>query len=241
MPLIYQPKGAAGEYAELALNYYKGCGHGCLYCYAPGILRTDRRAFREDVTLKTCFMDGLKREAAKLAGDERPIHLSFTSDIYQPAEKTLQATRGVLNLFCEYRLTPQVLTKAGTWAIERDADLLARAGASWGATLTLDDADASRRWESGAALPADRIQALKLAKAAGLQTWVSLEPVLDPEAVFRLIDRTAPFVDLFKVGKLNRHEHAGRINWPRFRADVTKRLTAAGAAFTIKADLANAR
>lgn len=43
--LIYRPKGRAGEYAKLALNVYRGCDHGCTYCYSPRILRRKREDF----------------------------------------------------------------------------------------------------------------------------------------------------------------------------------------------------
>jgi DNA repair photolyase len=43
--IIYAPKGQAGEYAPLATNPYRGCGHGCAYCYVPQVTKQDRREF----------------------------------------------------------------------------------------------------------------------------------------------------------------------------------------------------
>jgi hypothetical protein len=79
---------------------------------------------------------------------------------------------------------------------------------AWSATLTHDDPAVSLEWEPGAALPAERIEALRIAHTAGIKTWVSFEPVIDPESVCRLLDLPHGFVDFYKVGKLNYHPRA---------------------------------
>lgn len=85
------------------------------------------------------------------------------------------------------------------------------------------------------------VPCLRLAKGVGLSTWVSFEPVIDPEAVYRLIDATRDFVDLYKVGRLNYHKHAATIDWPAFRDEVVAILEAAGKKYYLKEDLRNAR
>ena len=104
-------------------------------------------------------------------------------------------------------------------------------------TLTTDDDDVSRKWEPYAALPAERIASLKKAHNIGLRTWVSLEPVIDPEAVYRLIKKTHAFVDLFKVGKLNYHPLAKEIDWTEFHKKVKDLLKQLGTRYYIKKDL----
>lgn len=239
MTAIYEPTGRAREYSDLALNLYQGCAHACDYCFAPLVTRTNKKVFHSSAFIRprTGILEKLENDAVKMAGDPRPILLSFTSDPYQPLEHTLGVTRRALEIMAENRLTPQILTKAGLWAIEFDADLLCRANAIWAATLTTDDPAESLQWEPGAALPADRIAALILAKRLGLRTWVSFEPVINPEAVYRLIDATCDFVDLYKVGRLNYHQHAKTIDWPRFRDEVERRLKAAGKEYYLKEDL----
>lgn len=241
--IIYEPRGKAREYSPLAANLYKGCAHACTYCFAPQATRTDRGLFSTSTYIRPrqLVLEQLEKDALIMAGDPRPILLSFTSDAYQPLEKTMGVTRKALEILAGNRLVPQILTKAGPWAIQRDADILASCGGIWAATLTTDDPSLSLEWEPLAALPSDRIEALRIAKEAGLKTWVSFEPVFDPEAVYRLIELTKGFVDLYKVGKLNYHPHAQKINWPLFRETATSILEKLGKKYYIKEDLAHAR
>src|SRR5437868_1270327 len=81
---IYEPRGQAGEYAPLATNPYRGCGHGCAYCWVPPVIHMPRPEFDEGAVLRPNFMDGLRRDAAKYqaAGVTDQVMLSFTSDPY---------------------------------------------------------------------------------------------------------------------------------------------------------------
>ena len=241
MAIIYEPRGKAGEYAPLAVNLYSGCAHGCVYCYVPPVLRIDRDRFSGDVRPKADVLARLAREARTMAGDPREILLSFTSDPYQPCERELGLTREALSLMSANRLKPTVLTKGGELA-RRDFDILAATpGALFAATLTTDDAGESLEWEPGAAPPDERVENLRLAHEAGIGTWVSFEPVFNPAAVYRLLERTAPFVDLFKIGKLNYHPAAGSIEWPAFRENCLSILDRLGKPHLIKKDLLAAR
>lgn len=257
--VIYEPKGKAGEYAPLALNLYDGCVHGCVYCYAPTVTHTNRNVFHQPgwVAPRAGVLKDLAIQAPSLAGDPRPILLSFTSDPYQPAEKRAEITRGALKILVDNKLKVTILTKSGLWGLVRDRDIftmrhdsshcsdsLARQGYpqahTWAATLTLDDPDESLKWEPGAALPRERIMGLAQAKAWGFDTWVSFEPVIDPEAVYRLLDATHEFVDFYKVGKLNYHPHAQTIDWRRFKMEMEERLTRLGKPHYFKKDLLEA-
>lgn len=173
----------------------------------------------------------------KRAGHTGPVHLSFVSDPYQPNEKEIEATRQILEIFAEHGIQTQILTKSGEWGLQRDMELLKATRTRWGTTLTLDDDTESISWEPGAALPQEHIAALQLAKSEGLTTWVSLEPVINPEAVYRLIQRTQKFVDEYRVGKLNHHKHAKTIDWPEFRKRVSMLLTSLNAKYVIKKGL----
>ena len=67
-----------------------------------------------------------------------------------------------------------------------------------------------------------------LLHAAGVPTWVSLEPVIDPAASLEIIRQTHKFVDLFKVGKLNYHQHAKTIDWRSFAIEAVELLKSLG-------------
>lgn len=242
MSIIYEPKGRALEYSPLAANLYNGCAHGCAYCFVPGIPpwkhKADaREAFYANPAPRPGVLEQLARDARRMAGDERRILMSFTSDAYQPIEEEHEITRRALRIMADNRLRPQILTKAGEWAVERDGDMLRAAGCVWAATLTFDDDGQSLEWEPGAALPGDRFAALERAHALGLETWVSLEPVLDPDAAIRIIHATHRFVDLYKVGKLNHHPSERTINWTDFLRRAEDALDQHGKARYIKRDL----
>ena len=236
MPLIYEPRGKAAEYSPLAMNIYKGCAHGCVYCYAPAATYTQREIFHANVQPRNNFIQELQKDLIKFRGDKRPILLCFTTDPYQPIEETAKLTRWTLRSLIENRNVVKILTKGGMRAV-RDFDLMKSGDVFFGATLTLLDDVESKKWEPVAALPADRINALRLAKEAGIKTWVSLEPVINPQTVYAIIRATYKFTDLYKIGKLNYHPLSKKINWHDFRVGVELLLTSLKKKFYIKQSL----
>lgn len=207
---VYAPKGRAGEYAELATNPYSGCGHGCVYCYVPGVLRKTgmtRAKFDAGAVEKKAYMTGLRRDLRKyqVAGVTAQVMLSFTTDAYPPPmpnDPDHLLTREILQAIADHGLAFCTLTKGGTRAL-RDLDLFRPDRDAFATTLTTRDDDFSRKWEPRAALPGDRLAALRAFHDAGIFTWVSLEPTLDVEASLAIVEATHPFVDLYKVGRAN--------------------------------------
>lgn len=200
--IIYAPAGQAGEYAPLATNPYRGCGHGCAYCYVPLVTKQDRKEFDEGAEPRKDFTKRLLADAAKYqgAGITEQVMLSFTTDPYHPGNTAL--TRWTLEVLREHGLSFCTLTKGGRRAL-RDLDLFRPGRDAFACTLTTLDDAFSRKWERNAALPMDRIGALKSFHDAGIFTWVSLEPTLDVDASLDLIGATHQFVDLFKIGRAN--------------------------------------
>lgn len=238
--IIYHPRGKAQEYSPLAANLYKGCSHACTYCWAPKATYTSPDDFHK-AEPRYNVLNQLSKEAERFKGPKEEVLLSFTSDPYQPIEMDLQITRKAIYTLNLHGFPVQILTKGGLRAC-RDFDLLAKNdGNKFSVTLTLDDPERSRRWEPNAALPEERIESLRLAHNLGIKTWVSFEPVIDPEAVYRLIEETHAFVDLYKIGKLNYHPHARTIDWPGFRSEIVKILEGHGKAFYLKRDLVEAK
>ncbi|WP_292464542.1 radical SAM protein [Methanolobus sp.] len=237
--IIYEPRGRAREYCELAANLYRGCSHGCTYCYAPSA--TFRK--KEDFSIPTVRKDALeqlKRDAVKLASEEetRAILLSFTTDPYIPLDVKEGLTREAIKILHGNNLKIEILTKGGKRS-ERDFDLLASRPelSRYGVTLVFTDEKQRREIEPFAAPTKERIKSLKKAHKMGIPTFVSLEPVWTAEQSLELIDLTHDFVDLFKVGKLNYNKQQKEVDWCQFRHDVIDKLKMYGSDFYIKRDL----
>jgi DNA repair photolyase len=199
---IYAPRGQAGEYAPLAANPYRGCGHQCRYCYVPLVLKMKRMEFDAGANERPDFLKNLRKDARKYqaASIREQVMLSFTTDPYHPGDTTL--TRETLEVLRDHGLGFCTLTKGGTRAL-RDIDLFRPDRDAFASTLTsLDDAF-SLKWEAAAPLPEDRISALREFHSQGIFTWVSLEPTLDLESSLAIVERTYRFVDLFKIGRVN--------------------------------------
>ena len=234
---IYAPAGQAGEYAALATNPYRGCSHCCSYCFAPGVIRQSRQEFDAEAVPRRGFLDRLRKEARKYqaAGIREQVLLAFTTDPYHPGDTSL--TRQTLEVLRNHGLGFCTLTKGGTRAL-RDIDLFRSDRDAFAATLTsLDDAF-SRKWERRAALPGDRIAALKTFHARGIFTWVSLEPVLDVEASLAIVEAAHGFVDFFKIGRINYSSLTRSIDWQSYTARMVELCTRLGVRHFVKKDLA---
>jgi DNA repair photolyase len=226
--IIYTPKGRAREYAPLACNVYRGCDHRCEYCYAPSATRRAREDFQAVATRGPGFLRKVQLDAAKYQanGVTDQVMLSFTCDPYCTLDVTERVTRYTIKILHAHGLAIQVLTKGGSRAL-RDLDLFADSDA-FASTLTFLDEGRSLKFEPGAATPADRLATIQVFHAAGIPTWVSLEPVLDSAEALLLINAASPYTDLFKVGKLNYHPLAKSIDWRRFAQNAISLLKSLG-------------
>ena len=230
MPLIYEPKGKAREYSPLALNVYTGgCEHQCSYCFC-------RRIFGKNwgTTPKPRDLTGLAREAAKA---DKQILLSFVGDPYCPAERVHRNTRKALGILRQAGCSVAILTKGGLRCLDDLDTFQARPGQriKVGATLTFSSEARSREMEPGAAPPAERIEALATLYAAGVRTWASIEPVIDPDESLSVIERSLPYVVAYKIGKLN--HIASDIDWSAFCRQAVDLVRSAGRQLYVKADL----
>jgi DNA repair photolyase len=114
----------------------------------------------------------------------------------------VEPTRRALIILADHGLAYCTLTKGGTKAL-RDLDLFRPSRDAFACTLTTLDDRFSRKWERKAALPADRIKALRPFHQRGIFTWVSLEPTLDVEASLAIVEKTHGFVNLYKIDRAN--------------------------------------
>lgn len=236
------PAGRAAEYAPggLAANWYNGCGHACEYCYAPLVMKKDRAAFHKNVTPRASALESLSADCYDLnrAGDTRPIFCSFSCDPWQPVDAEYGITREALIILFTYGRSVILLTKGGKRSM-RDFDLLAANAhrVMYGATLVFKEDSESLKHEPRAAPTSERMYALREAHKRGIRTWVSLEPVYNPEDTFALIEATQGFVDVYKAGKLNYMPEAKEVDWKKFSKEVEEKLKSTGKEYYIKSDL----
>ncbi|MBN1293474.1 MAG: radical SAM protein [Candidatus Latescibacteria bacterium] len=240
MEIIYQPKGRAREYAFKALNYYKGCQHRCLYCYCPLFLKQHKNKYFNAPNIKSNVIQRVQKDAQylHLVHNDEEILISFIGDPYQPAEMELKLTRKVIEILIQNYLRFTILTKGGTRA-ERDFDLLANYSKSrFGTSLVFTDQNDADFWEPNAASINDRIQSIKTKHNMGIPTWISIEPVIKPDQALHLIINLQPFVDHWKIGKINYNkEIENRVNWIEFREEVKELLESLGADYYLKRSL----
>lgn len=235
MKPIYKPKGAAGEYGDYAINIYTGCNHGCTYCYARSMHNRFKPNIPFDrVEVRPGLLDALEAQLDSGAYHEKLIHLCFTCDPY-PADVDTTATREVIRMIKAAGAHVQILTKGGDRAL-RDLDLLD--SDDWfGVTYTGHDVGelfSPIKAEPNAANPAERLHTLGLAHKRGIKTWMSCEPVLNPDSIIEIVN-LAGYVDLFKIGKLN--YHPSDTDWRLFGKRIERECVANHRNYYIKADL----
>ena len=169
---------------DRSINPYKGCEHGCIYCYArqthsyldlsPG------RDFETEIFYKPNAVELLRAELARPGYEVRPIAFGTNTDPYQPVERQLKVTRGLFELLLEVKHPITVVTKGAL--ILRDLDLL-RAFAEQElvavhvSVTTLDD-ELKRRMEPRTAGPKQRLAMIRELSAAGVPTGVMAAPMI---------------------------------------------------------------
>ncbi len=235
--VIYPPPGQAGEYAPLATNPYKGCGHACAYCYVPAAIHMPRPDFDAGAIDKPNWIERLAKDAARYerAGVTQQVMLSFSTDPYHPGDTTL--TTRTLEILADRGMGFCTLTKGGTKGLI-DIDLFRPARDAFACTLTSLDDDFSLKWERKAALPGDRIAALRAFHDRGIFTWASLEPTLDVESGLAIVAATHGFVDLFKIGRANYVPTITQVvDWQDYTLRMIDLCQKLGVAHYIKKDL----
>ena len=169
---------------DLSINPYRGCEHGCIYCYArpthsylnlsPGL------DFETRIVAKVNAAERL-REALSAKG-YTPLHLNIGSvtDAYQPAERRLGITRSVIEVLAQAQHAFSIITKSSL--VERDLDLIApmarqRMAAVYVSITTLDG-ELARKLEPRAASPERRLRTISTLSKAGIPVGVSVSPII---------------------------------------------------------------
>lgn len=235
---IYEPAGRAREYSPLALNYFKGCDHGCKYCYVPNMLGRFNSNYRHETVISPDEFSTLEKSAAKMRGCDKQILLSFTGDPYCQAENG--ETRKVLEILNFYGHKVAILTKNPEKAL-KDLDIILKFGnrIKIGSTLTFSSNKDSKEWESGASSPQSRIDGLKQFTESGIITWASFEPVIIPDQSLNMLKQVSEFISHVRIGKLNNYKGIDRqIDWSKFIFDAVRICRDSNLPFYIKNDLA---
>lgn len=237
MSIIYKPTGKAREYSPLAANLYLGCNHGCKYCYGSRIMHKTKEEWDKPVPRRNLLRD-FELDCKKYYNSENQVLFCFMSDPYNSLESELRLTRECLKIALKYKISIVILTKSER--VLNDLDIIKKFGQNIkiGYTLTFDNDENSMEWEPEASLPVDRINALMLLKRENVKTWASFEPVISPDQSVNLIKTSLPYVDEYKIGKLNNYKGMDKeINWNAFLFMVTSILREAKKPFYIKHDL----
>jgi DNA repair photolyase len=185
---------------RFSLNPYRGCEHGCIYCYArPSHEYLSFSAgldFERRIMIKPDAAELLRRTFMSPRWQPQTVALSGNTDCYQPVEHRLQLTRRCLEVFSEFVNPVSITTKSAL--VTRDIDLLCDL-ASHGAThvilsITSLDGALTRRMEPRAAQPERRLEAVHSLSAAGIPTGVLIAPVipgLNDEEIPRILKAAA--------------------------------------------------
>lgn len=167
-----------------SINAYRGCEHGCVYCYArPSHAWLDHSPGLDFETILYAKHDApvvLDRELRRPGYRPSPVALGANTDPYQPIERELRITRRVLEKLLEFRHPLTIVTKGSL--VVRDLDLLAelarlRLVAVYVSVTTLDP-ELKRTLEPRAASPAARLRVIERLAAAGVPTGVMVAPVI---------------------------------------------------------------
>jgi DNA repair photolyase len=185
---------------DRSINPYRGCEHGCVYCYArpthsylnlsPGL------DFETKLVAKVNAAEVLRSELAAPGYRAAVVNLGSATDAYQPIERDLRITRAVLEMLAETRHPVAIVTKSSL--IERDLDLLVplareRLTAVFISVTTLDHT-LSRTLEPRAASPTRRLSTIERLAGAGVPVCVNVAPIIpfinEPE-LERLLEAAA--------------------------------------------------
>jgi DNA repair photolyase len=169
---------------DLSINPYRGCEHGCVYCYArpthgyldmsPGL------DFETRIVAKVNAAERLRHALQARGYTPQMLNLGSVTDAYQPVERRLGITRGVIAVLAQARHPFSIITKSAL--VERDIDLIApmaqQGMAAVYVSLTTLSADLARKLEPRAAAPHRRLRTIETLARAGIPVGVSVSPII---------------------------------------------------------------
>ena len=169
---------------DTSLNPYRGCEHGCVYCYARPTHEflgySAGQDFETKIMVKENAPELLRQELQKPRWQPRVVALSGVTDCYQPAERKFELTRRCLEVFAEFRNPVMIITK--NHLVTRDKDVLASLARHQAAgvyvSVTSLDAALAKRLEPRASPPGRRLAAVRELAQAGVPVGVLVAPII---------------------------------------------------------------
>ena len=167
-----------------SVNPYRGCEHGCAYCYARPYHEylgfSAGLDFETRIMVKLSAPELLRRELSSPKWQPQVLAMSGVTDCYQPIERKLQITRRCLEVLAEFRNPVAIVTK--NHLVTRDLDILEKLASVRAANVNLSittlDAELARRLEPRASLPRHRLQAIERLSAGEIPVRVLIAPVI---------------------------------------------------------------
>jgi DNA repair photolyase len=169
---------------DASINPYRGCEHGCIYCYARPTHEylgfSAGLDFETRILVKEDAPELLRKELAARKWKPQALAMSGVTDPYQPVERKLEITRRCLAVLAEFRNPVGLITKNAL--VTRDIDLLQELAAHNAAAVFLSittlDAELARKMEPRASHPRDRLEAVERLSAAGIPTGIMMAPIV---------------------------------------------------------------
>jgi DNA repair photolyase len=169
---------------DASVNPYRGCEHGCVYCYARPFHEylgfSAGLDFESRILVKPDAPELLRKELSSPTWKPQTLAMSGVTDCYQPAERRLEITRRCLEVLADFRNPVGVITK--NELVTRDIDILQRLHEHQAAavmiSITTLDPEVARKMEPRASHPRDRLKAVERLAAAGIPVGVMVAPVV---------------------------------------------------------------
>jgi len=169
---------------DRSINPYRGCEHGCIYCFARQthayLGHSAGLDFERDIYVKVNAADALRAELSNARYKVKPIAIGTNTDPYQPAERKHKIMRSILEVLLETRHPVTITTKSAL--VVRDLDILTDLARDnlvrVALSVTSLDHKLSRKMEPRASTPSKRLEAIRLLSEAGVPTTVMAAPMI---------------------------------------------------------------
>ncbi|MFW6040677.1 MAG: radical SAM protein [Thermoplasmatota archaeon] len=166
----------SGLESDYSINPYRGCIHGCSYCYAPFVIR-EERDWGEFVDVKRNIANVLVKELKKL--DKGTVRIGSVTDPYQIVEENYELTRMCLHQLKKKNFPVILQTKSNL--VTRDIDIFSEIDIDVGLTITSLDDNFKRMYENNSPSVNDRLKAVEELIENRISTWVFIGPLIPYE------------------------------------------------------------